>query len=129
MPGRIDSMIATLPSVLPQIQSGSIRAIAVTSATRVPFAPNIPTIAESGVPGFDVSDGHALFMPARTPAEFISKVNGDVIAALADPVVKQRFGELAVVIATSTPAQLTAYLKSEMDKWGAVIRQANIKLD
>jgi tripartite-type tricarboxylate transporter receptor subunit TctC len=129
MPGRIDSMIATLPSVLPQIQSGSIRAIAVTSATRVPFAPNIPTIAESGVPGFDVSDGHVLFMPARTPAEFISKVNGDVIAALAHPVVKQRFDELAVVIVTSTPAQLTAYLKSEMAKWGAVIREENIKLD
>jgi tripartite-type tricarboxylate transporter receptor subunit TctC len=129
IPGRIDAMIATLPSVLPQIQSGSIRAIAVTSGTRVAFAPNIPTVAESGLPGFDVSDGHVLLMPARTPVEFISKANGDVIAALAHPAVKQRLDELTFVIATSTPAQLTAYLKSEMDKGGAVIREANIKVD
>jgi tripartite-type tricarboxylate transporter receptor subunit TctC len=129
IPGRIDAMFATLPSVLPQIQSSSIRAVAVTSATRVPFAPNIPTIAESGLPGFDVSDGHVLLMPARTPAEFVSKVNGDVIAALAHPAVKQRFNELTFVVATSTPAQLTAYLKSEMEKWSAVIREENIKVD
>jgi tripartite-type tricarboxylate transporter receptor subunit TctC len=128
IPGRIDSMFATLPSVLPQIQSGSIRAIAVTSATRVPFALNIPTVAESGLP-FDVSDGHVLFMPARTPAEFIRKVNGDVIATLAQPTVKQRFDELAVVVAASTPAELIAHLKSEMEKWGAVIKEANIKAE
>jgi tripartite-type tricarboxylate transporter receptor subunit TctC len=129
IPGRIDSMFATLPSVLPQIESGSIRAIAVTSATRVPFAPDIPTVAESGLPRFDVSDGHVLLMPAKTPAQFISKVNGDVIGALAHPPVKQRLEELTFVVATSTPAQLTAYLKAEMEKWSAVIREANIKVD
>src|SRR5262249_41257738 len=129
IPCRIESMFATFPSVLPQIQSGTIRAIAVTSGVRVPFAPSIPTVAESGLPGFDVSDGHVLLMPARTPAEFISKVNGDVIAALAHPPVRQRFDELAVVGVTCTPAELTAYLKSEMVKWGAVIKEANIKAE
>lgn len=129
IPGRVDSMLATLPSVLPQIRSGIVHPIAVTSATRVPFAPNIPTVADSGLPGFDVSDGHVLFMPARTPAEFISKVNGDVIGALAYPQVKQRFDELAVVAVTSTPEQLTAHLKSEMEKWGTIIKEANIKAE
>ena len=129
IPGRIDSMFATLPSVLAQIQSGTIRAIAVTSASRVPFVPNIPTVAESGLPGFDVSDGHVLFVPARTPAELIRKVNRDVVDALAHPPVKQRLDELAVVGVASTPAQLAAYLKSEMKKWGAVIKDANIKAE
>jgi tripartite-type tricarboxylate transporter receptor subunit TctC len=127
IPGRVDSMFATLPSVLPQIQSGSIRALAVTSARRVPFAPNIPTIAESGLPGFDVSDGHALFLPAKTSAEIVGKVHDDVNAALAYPPVKQRFEELALEVAASTPAELTAYLKSEMERWSTVIKDANIK--
>ena len=129
IPGRIDSMFATLPSVLAQIQSGTIRAIAVTSASRVPFVPNIPTVAESRLPGFDVSDGHVLFVPARTPAELIRKVNRDVVDALAHPPVKQRLDELAVVGVASTPAQLAAYLKSEMKKWGVVIKDANIKAE
>jgi tripartite-type tricarboxylate transporter receptor subunit TctC len=73
IPGRIDVMFATLPSVLPQIQGGTIRPLAVTSAARVPFAANLPTIAESGVPGFDVTEWHALFMPAKTPGEIIKK--------------------------------------------------------
>jgi tripartite-type tricarboxylate transporter receptor subunit TctC len=129
IPGRIDVMFATLPSVLPQIQSDTIRALAVTSATRVPFAPNIPSIAESGFPGFNVSDGHSLFMPAKTPAEIVRKVHDDAVAALAHQPVKQKFEELAVSAATSTPAELTAYLKSEMSKWGAVIKDANIKAE
>jgi len=129
IPGRVDSMFATLPSVLPQIQSGAIRALAVTSAARVPFAPNIPTVAESGWPGFDVSDGHVLFMPARTPAEYVRKVNADVTAPLAYPPVKQRLDELAATVATSTPEELGTYLKSEMAKWGAVIKDANIKAE
>jgi tripartite-type tricarboxylate transporter receptor subunit TctC len=129
IPGRVDVMFATLPGALPQIASGSIRALAVTSATRAPFVPNIPTIAESGLPGFDVSDGHALFMPAKTPVEIVRKVHDDAVAALAHQPVKQKFEELALAVATSTPAELTAYLKSEMEKWGAVIKDANIKVE
>jgi tripartite-type tricarboxylate transporter receptor subunit TctC len=129
IPGRVDVMFATLPSVLPQIQAGSIRALAVTSAARVPFAPDIPTIAQSALPGFDVSDGHSLFMPAQTPAEMVRKVHADATAALAHPPVRQKFEELAVVVATSTPAQLTAHVKSEMERWGAVIKEASIKAE
>jgi tripartite-type tricarboxylate transporter receptor subunit TctC len=94
IPGRVDVMFSTLPSALPQIQAGTIRALAVTSGTRVPLVPTPPTVAESGVPGFDVSEWHALFMPAKTPVEIVRKVHDDAVNALAYPSVRQKFDEL-----------------------------------
>ena len=129
MSGRVDIMVATLPSVMSQIQGGTVRALAVTSATRVPFAPDIPTVSESGLPGFDVSDGQVLYMPGKTPAEFVNKVHDDVVAALAYPPVKQKFVDINVLTVSSSPAEATAYLKGQMAKWGAVIKEANIKLE
>jgi tripartite-type tricarboxylate transporter receptor subunit TctC len=129
MSGRVDIMVATLPSVMSQIQGGTVRALAVTSTTRVPFAPDIPTVSESGLPGFDVSDGQVLYMPGKTPAEFVNKVHDDVVAALAYPPVKQKFIDINVLTVSSTPAEATAYLKGQMAKWGAVIKDANIKLE
>jgi tripartite-type tricarboxylate transporter receptor subunit TctC len=120
-------MVATLPSVYSQIKGGTVRALAVTSATRVPFAVDIPTVSESGVPGFDVSDGQCLYMPGKTPAEFVNKVHGDVIAALADPAVKQKFVDINVLIVSSTPGEVTTYLKAQMAQWSAIIKDANIK--
>jgi tripartite-type tricarboxylate transporter receptor subunit TctC len=129
MSGRVDIMVATLPSVMSQIQGGTVRALAVTSATRVPFAPDIPTVSESGLPGFDVSDGQVLYMPGKTPAEFVNKVHDDVVAALAYPPVKRKFVDINVLTVSSSPAEATAYLKGQMAKWGAVIKEANIKLE
>ena len=127
--GRVDVMFATLPSVMAQISGGLVRALAVTSATRVPFAPNIPTVSESGLPGFDVSDGQCLFMPGKTPPEMVKKVHDDVVAAVEYPAVKQKFVEINVLTVTSTPEEVTTYLKAQMAKWGAVIKDANIKLE
>jgi tripartite-type tricarboxylate transporter receptor subunit TctC len=127
IPGRVDVMFATLPSALPQIMAGTIRALAVTSASRVPFVPGVATVAESGVPGFDVYDWHALFVPAKTPANIAGKIHDGVVDALAYPAVKQRLDELAIVPAPSTPAELAAFIKSEMAKWGPIIRDANIQ--
>jgi tripartite-type tricarboxylate transporter receptor subunit TctC len=129
MAGNVDVMFATLPSVMSQIQGGTVRALAVTSATRVPFAPNIPTVSESGLPGFDVTDGQCLYMPGKTPAEFVNKVHDDVIAALAYPPVKQKFVDINVLVVTSTPAEVTTYLKAQMAQWSAIIKEANIKLE
>ena len=129
MGGRVDVMFATLPSVMSQIQGGTVRALAVTSATRVPFAPNIPTVSESGLPGFDVTDGQCLFMPGKTPSDYIKKVHDDVIAAMAYAPVKQKFVDINVLIETSEPEGVTAYLKAQMAKWGAIIKDANIKLE
>jgi tripartite-type tricarboxylate transporter receptor subunit TctC len=114
--------------VMSQIEAGSVRALAVTSGTRIPFAPNIPTVSESGLPGFDVSDGQCLYMPGKTPAEFVNKVHDDVVAALAFPSVKQKFVDINVLIVTSTPAEVTTYLKAQMAQWSAIIKEANIQL-
>jgi tripartite-type tricarboxylate transporter receptor subunit TctC len=129
IPGRVDAMFATLPSVLAQVQSKIVRALGVASAKRSPFAPDIPTIAESGVPNFDVTDGYALFLPPRTPAGIVNKVHDDTVAALAHPPVRQRLAEIAASTVTSTPAELAASMKSEMNKWGPIIRELGIKAD
>ncbi len=127
IPGRVNSMFATMPSVLAQVQSKIVRALGVASATRSPFAPDIPTIAESGIPGFDVSDGYGLFLPPKTPDDIVGKVHRDTVAALAHPPVRQRFVEIAASIVISTPAELTNLLKSDMDKWGPIIKELGIK--
>jgi tripartite-type tricarboxylate transporter receptor subunit TctC len=129
MPGRVDVMFATLPSVLSLIRTGSLRALALTTAERSSFAPDVPTIAESGVRGFDMSEWFALFAPVRTPDEIVRRVHDDVVAALGHPPVKQRMSEIAASVMTSTPAELSAFLKQEMDKWGPVIRDANINAE
>jgi len=96
---------------------------------RSPFLSDIPSIAESGVPGFDVSSWYALFLPPKTPAEIVGKVYIDAVAAIADPQTKQRFADIGTIAGSSTPAQLTALLKSELDKWGPVIKELGIKPD
>src|SRR5476651_2356530 len=129
MAGRVDVMFATLPSVMSQIQGGTVRALAVTSAARVPFAPDIHTVSESGLPGFDVTDGQCLYMPGKKPPDYIKKVHDDVIEALAFAPVKQKFVDINVLIETSAPEGVTSYLKAQMAKWGAIIKEANIKLE
>jgi len=127
IPGRVDVMFGTMPSMLPQVSSRTLRGLAVTSAARSPFAAELPTIAESGLPGFDVSTWYALFVPARTPKEIVRKIHDDTATALADPSVQQRFAEMGAVVVTSTPGELGAYLKREIDKWAPIIKEAGIK--
>jgi tripartite-type tricarboxylate transporter receptor subunit TctC len=125
--GRIDAFFGNMPTILPHVRSGAIRALAVTSTMRSPTAPEIPTFAEAGVPGYEVTAWSALFAPAKTPAEFISNVRDATIEALSHPPVKQKFEEIGFEIATSTPQQLAAYLKAETEKWGPIIKAAGIK--
>jgi tripartite-type tricarboxylate transporter receptor subunit TctC len=129
IPGRVDVIFDNMPTVLSHVKAGSLRGIAVTTRERVAVVPDIPTIAESGVPGFDVMSWFAFFVPARTPQDVIARINADTNAALAHAPIKSRFEELGATPKGSTPAQLAAFLKSETDKWGPVIRDARIKLD
>jgi tripartite-type tricarboxylate transporter receptor subunit TctC len=103
--------------------------LAVTAAKRAAAAPDLPTVAEAGVPGFAVSTWFAFFVPAKTPPAIAKKINTDIVAALSHPMVKDRLEQLGAEIAGSTPDELAAFLKSEMDKWGPVIRDAKIKID
>ena len=95
-----------------------MRALAVTTRERVAIVPDMPTIAESGVPGFDVSSWFGFFVPVKTPPDIIAKINADTNAALAHPSVKPRFDELGATPKGSTPAELAAFLKSEIDEMG-----------
>ena len=128
MPGRVDVMFNTIGGLLPQVRAGQLRGLAVSTAERFPTALDLPTVAESGVPGFDVSSWYALFVPAKTPPDIIRKINADTVAALADAAVKARLEQLGVLVAGSTPQELAALLKAEMDKWGPVIKAAGITI-
>ena len=124
--GRVDSAINTTGSLLQTVRSGQLRALAVTTRNRFPTAPELPTISESGVPGFDVSSWYALFVPAKTPAEIIAKLNAATVTALSEPAVRARFEPLGVVVESSTPEEMGALLQSEIDKWGPIIKAAGI---
>jgi len=127
--GRVDCTFAVMASGLPLAQSGQLRALGVTTATRVPTAPEVPTIAEAGVPGYDTSSWFAFFVPAKTPSEIVRKMHADTVAALAEPAIKAKLDQLGVMVVGSTPEELGAHLKTEMEKWAPVIKAANIKVN
>jgi tripartite-type tricarboxylate transporter receptor subunit TctC len=128
IPGRVDSFFNNIAPLMPLIKDRQVRALAVTTAKRTPAAPDIPTVAESGMAGFDVAGWYAFFVPAKTPAAIIKKMHADTVAALAEPKIKARLEELGLVVVGSTPEALGAYLKSEMEKWGPVIKGAGIRV-
>jgi tripartite-type tricarboxylate transporter receptor subunit TctC len=127
--GRVDCTFAVTASGLPLVRSGQLRALGVTTATRVATAPEIPTIAESGMPGYDTSSWFAFFVPAKTPAEIIAKIHTDTVAVLAEPQIRAKLEALGVVVVGSTPQQLGAHLKAEMERWAPVIKAANIRVN
>ena len=129
LPGRVDVSFDNMPSIIGHVRAGAVRALAVTTKERVPVVPDLPTIAEAGVPGFDVSSWFGFFVPVKTPAEIIAKLNADTNAALAHASVKPRFDDLGATPRGTTPGQLAAFLKSEIDKWGPVIRDARIRVE
>jgi tripartite-type tricarboxylate transporter receptor subunit TctC len=126
--GRIDMYFAVMASGLPMVEAGQVRAIAVSTAKRQETAPNVPTIAEAGVPGYDMSSWFAFVVPARTPPEIIRKMNADTIKVLGEPAIRARLDKLGVVIVGSTPEAFGTLLKEEIAKWGPVIKAANIKV-
>jgi tripartite-type tricarboxylate transporter receptor subunit TctC len=128
IPGRVDYYFGS-GALLENMRSGELRGLAVTSAKRDPVAPELPTIAEAGVPGYEVSSWHGLFVPAKTPSEIVRKISVDTIAALADPVVKSKLEEAGYMVVGSSPDGLQTLLKSEIDKWSAVIKRIGIKIN
>ncbi|HET9735225.1 MAG TPA: tripartite tricarboxylate transporter substrate binding protein [Burkholderiales bacterium] len=120
-------ILETLGSVIGQIRGGALNALAVTSATRFPGLPNVPTVAEAGLPGYDVTTWYALVFPARTPAAIVEKTRAALAAALAREDVQKQMHNAAFLPSQSTPAELAAHLKSEISRWGAVRDRAGIK--
>jgi tripartite-type tricarboxylate transporter receptor subunit TctC len=128
IPGRVDVTFDNMPSIIAHYRSGHVRGLAVSTKERVSVVPDLPTIAET-VPGFDVFSWFAFFVPIKTPPEVIAKLNADTNAALVFTSVRSRFEDLGAVPKGSTPAELAAFLQSEIAKWGPVITEAKIKLD
>jgi tripartite-type tricarboxylate transporter receptor subunit TctC len=125
--GRVDAMFNTTGSVLQAARTGQVRGLAVTTADRSASAPEFPTIAESGVPGFDVSGWYALFVPAKTPPDIVKKMNADMVALLREPAIKARFEPLGLAVAGSSPDALGARVRAEFELWAPLIKAASIK--
>jgi tripartite-type tricarboxylate transporter receptor subunit TctC len=125
--GRVDAMFNTTGSLLQAVKGGQIRGLAVTTPERFAGAPDLPTIAESGIPGFDVTSWYALYVPARTPPEIVKRMNADIVAMIAEPGVKAQFEVLGVAAAGSTPDELAARARADTAMWGPIIKAANIR--
>ena len=125
--GRIDVFFDNLPSILPQIRAGNVRAIAVVSEKRVPELPDVPTFAESGVPGIVIDSWFGFLVPAATPRPVVAALNAAFGKALADPAVRARMAEVGVIPLGGTPEQMGEHMRSEVARWGAVVRENNIK--
>jgi tripartite-type tricarboxylate transporter receptor subunit TctC len=129
--GRIDLFITPAASALPQIRAGAIKAFAVTAASRLTIAPDIPTVDEQGLPGFHISLWSALWAPKGTPTDAIRRLDEAVIDALANPAVRTRLAELGQEIfprAQQTPEALAAFQEAEIAKWWPIIKSAGIKV-
>jgi tripartite-type tricarboxylate transporter receptor subunit TctC len=127
IPGRIDTMINFTSSSLPLVRQGQLRALAVTTPERIAVAPELPTMAEAGVPGVEVASWSAFLVPARTSRETIARIHADTVKALAEPSVTQKLEAGGVVIKGLPPDALAAFLAAELEKWGRVIKAASIR--
>lgn len=125
--GEVQIMFASLPGSIDQIRAGRIRAIAVTSAKRSTAAPDIPTVAESGVPGYDAPSWWGFLAPAGTPPAIITRLNADTLKALRARDVQELLVRQGMDPAGSTPAEFDAYLRADISKWTIVVREAGIK--
>jgi tripartite-type tricarboxylate transporter receptor subunit TctC len=126
--GHVDMMFDTMPSIWPQVQSDKLRALGVTTAERIPFVPDVPSIAET-LPGYDVSSWLGILLPAGTPAEIKSKISTDLQQIVQDRAIQQKFQDLGAIAKGTTAAEFAAFMRKDYDKWGGVIRETGIKLN
>lgn len=126
--GQIPMSFETATVALPHIQSGKVRALAVTSAKRSKVLPDTPTLQEAGVAGFDVSSWQALYAPAGTPAAIVKRLNAEIEKIIAEPEMKARMDGLGLDHSPNTPEQFTAFGQSELVKWAKIVKDGNVKL-
>ncbi|HEX9786039.1 MAG TPA: tripartite tricarboxylate transporter substrate-binding protein, partial [Opitutaceae bacterium] len=122
-------MFAIMQSGYPHVRAGKLRALAVSSARRSPSAPALPTISESGVPGYEFTSWNGVHVTAGTPKAVIMKIHGELIKVVALPDVKERMFNLGMEVAGSTPEQLAALVTSDIAKWGKVIKASGVRVD
>ena len=122
-------MITGVLPLMPHIKSGKLRALAVASPKRLAILPDVPTIAESGYPGFAAVQWYGLFAPAATPPDVVATIHRDAVKALKDPSVAERLASEGAEAVGDTPAEFAAFVKAEIALWGKVIRESGAKVD
>jgi tripartite-type tricarboxylate transporter receptor subunit TctC len=127
--GHVYGHVDQISSALPYIKAGRIRAIAVTTGKRSASLPDVPTLAESGVPGFDASTVTALLAPAAAPREIVARLNATLAKVLANPTVKERFAALGAEVQPSTTEELAKWIREDLAVWTKVVKQAGIKVE
>lgn len=125
--GHFSLYFGNIPGVIDFARQGRLRAIAVTGAARSPVVPHLPTVAESGVPGFEVTSWYGVSAPAKTPREIVERLNSEILRGLKAADMQARFKDLGVDVIGNSPEQATAYVQNEIAKWGKVIKAAGIK--
>jgi len=125
--GRIQLYFATMPAAMPHVKSGKLAPIAVTSAKRSQALPELPTVAESGVPGYEASTWYGVLAPAHTPSAVIARLHAEIVRILAEPELRARLADQGFEPVGNSPEEFGAYIKSEIAKWGKVIRDAGIR--
>ena len=129
MAGQTDLMFDTMLSAMPHVKAGKLKALAVTSAQRSPVAPDVPTVAEGGLPGYEAIAWNGLLAPAGTPAPVVAKLNAELKKVLESPDVKQRFEAQGFTPMWNTPADYRAFMQAEVDKWAKVVKTSGATLD
>ena len=127
--GQVNLMFDNLPTAMPHVKSGKLRALAVSTAQRSALAPELPTMAESGLAGFDLATWFAFFAPAATPRELVERISADMRRALAQPDTKERLTGIGVDIVGSTPDELARFHRAELAKWAKIVKDSGAKLD
>jgi tripartite-type tricarboxylate transporter receptor subunit TctC len=127
--GHVMASFSTMPPIIPHVRAGRVRAIAVTMDRRAAVLPDVPTIAESGLPGYSMSTWYGAVVPAKTPREIVIKLNQEMLNALALPDVKERLAGVGADIVANTPAEASALFKVDLEKFTRVARESNIRAD
>ena len=127
--GQVDFYFATPQTVVPFVKAGKLRVLAVSSSKRLPVLPDVPTVAESGLKGFDTSDWKLLVAPAGTPADVVKRLNAEVAKAMSKPATLAQLLAEGSVPMSGSPQEVATYLKAEQQRWGAVVRESAVKVD
>ena len=127
--GQVEMMFDSLPTTVQQIKSGKMKGLAITSVKRSPLLPDVPTVAEAGVPGYEADLWLGLVAPAGTPAAIISQLHDETVKILRGPDVQASFQQQGVVPAGTTPAQFAAFLKNEVERWGKVVKFSGARVE
>ena len=127
--GQVDFSFPSLTAALPQATAGRVRGLAVTSGTRSPASPDIPTIAEAGLPGYEFTSWQLMLAPAGTPPEILARIHGAIVETMKAPSVRERYAREGTIQRSTSPAEASAFLKEEVARWGKIIRERGIKAD